>query len=87
MKGGIPLHGIYSRWAVRHTHPVSLALHFIGIPLTVVALPALLLHRFAAAALLFAGGYALQFIGHAVEGNKSGERLLLERILGRITHW
>jgi uncharacterized membrane protein YGL010W len=83
MKGTMPVRGIYSKWAVRHTHPLSLALHCIGIPLTIAAVPALLLRSFAIAAVLFIAGYVLQFIGHAVEGNKSGEQLLLEKLLRR----
>jgi hypothetical protein len=74
MKGTMPVRGIYSKWAVRHTHPLSLA---------IAAVPALLLRSFAIAAVLFIAGYVLQFIGHAVEGNKSGEQLLLEKLLRR----
>lgn len=74
---------IYEKWAVRHTHAVNLALHLAGIPLTIAAIPALFLRAWALAAGLFFAGYALQFIGHAVEGNKSGEQMLIESILRR----
>ena len=37
----------------------------------------------AAALATFAGGYALQFIGHFVEGSRSGEEILVRRILGK----
>jgi hypothetical protein len=30
---------------------------------------------------MFVGGYVVQFIGHLVEGNRSGEEMLLRRIL------
>jgi len=75
--------GLYAKWAERHRNKWSLLLHVIGIPLTIAALPALLFSSLRLAALLFAGGYAMQFIGHAIEGNKSGEQMLLERIMGR----
>ncbi len=75
---------IYEKWAVRHTRRINFALHCVGIPLTAAAIPALLLRAWIPAAALFAGGYALQFIGHAVEGNKAGEQMLIERLLGRL---
>ena len=31
----------------------------------------------------FVGGYALQLLGHLVEGNRSGEEVLLRRLTGR----
>lgn len=74
---------LYAKWAVRHTNRLNLALHCIGIPLTVAALPALAFRAWLPAAGLFVAGYALQFIGHAVEGNKAGEQMLIERLLGR----
>ncbi len=30
---------------------------------------------------MFVGGYALQFIGHIIEGNISGEEMLIRRLL------
>ncbi len=71
-------------WMLRHEHPVSIALHVMGIPACFVAAPILLVMQlwfWAAAA--FVGGYALQFIGHAIEGNRSGEEMLLRRLLGK----
>jgi hypothetical protein len=35
------------------------------------------------AAAFFAGGYALQFIGHLIEGNRSGEEELIRKIISR----
>ena len=32
---------------------------------------------------LFVGGYALQFIGHAIEGNDAGELILVKKALGK----
>ena len=30
---------------------------------------------------MFIGGYALQFIGHIIEGNRSGEEMFVRRLL------
>ncbi len=35
------------------------------------------------AAAAFVAGYALQFAGHAIEGNDAGELILFKRLLGR----
>lgn len=69
-------------WRVRHQHPVNFLLHGIGIPLTLVALPCLLMGWWWTAGLLLLGGYVLQFLGHALEGNDPGEVILVKRTLG-----
>jgi uncharacterized membrane protein YGL010W len=71
------------RWLERHQHPVSFALHVVGIPMTVAAIPVLLAGAIGWAAGLFLIGYLLQFIGHAIEGNDAGEWILVKRLLGR----
>jgi uncharacterized membrane protein YGL010W len=62
-----------ARYESSHQHPVNRFCHTVGIPMIVFALllgavsigvPALRLP----ALLLFAGGWVLQFIGHAFEG-------------------
>ncbi len=60
----------------------------VGIPLTMLALAPLLWDIFSFemwcwAALLFLGGYALQFLGHFIEGNDMGELILLKKWLGK----
>jgi hypothetical protein len=70
-------------WLERHQHPLSFSLHVVGIPMTLVALPLLVRHRWRRAAGLFGGGYALQFLGHLVEGNPPGEVLALQHRLAR----
>ena len=70
------------RWLERHQHPVSFALHVVGIPMTVVAIPVLFLAGIGWALVLFLGGYLLQFIGHTIEGNDMGEWVLVKRLLG-----
>ena len=75
-------------WLKRHQHPVSFVLHMVGIPLTMLALGPLLWNPFSFdmwcwAALLFLSGYALQFLGHAIEGNDAGELIVLKKWLGK----
>jgi hypothetical protein len=71
-------------WTRRHQHHVSLALHIIGIPACFIAAPVLLIMQlWPLAAGAFVGGYALQFIGHAIEGNQSGEEMLVRKLLGK----
>jgi hypothetical protein len=71
-------------WMIRHEHQVSVALHVVGIPACFVAAPILLVMQLWCWAIgVFVGGYALQFIGHAIEGNQSGEEILLRRLLGK----
>jgi len=73
-----------SNWKDRHRNPVSFVLHVVGIPACFVAAPILLVMKLYWWALgMFVGGYALQFIGHFIEGNKSGEEILLRRLLGK----
>ena len=55
-----------------------------GIPACFIAAPILaVLGEWLWAAGLFVGGYLLQFLGHFIEGNCSGEEMLLRRLLGR----
>lgn len=70
-------------WLSRHQDPTSFWLHMLGIPATVAAIPLLVLRHHALAAALFAAGYALQFLGHALDGSVSGEEMLVRRLLRR----
>jgi uncharacterized membrane protein YGL010W len=56
-------------YKAKHRHPLNKLTHSIGIPLIVVSLPLFLLN-WRWALLLFLVGWALQFIGHAIEGNQ-----------------
>lgn len=77
------LRRILANWMLRHQHPVSFALHLIGIPMTIVAVvPFLLMGWYGTAAALFLIGYAVQFIGHAFEGNDAGELIVFKKMLG-----
>ena len=73
-----------ANWQKRHRNRTNFWLHMAGIPASFVAAPVMLVFRqWWLAAALFAAGYALQFIGHLVEGNRSGEEELLRRLLSR----
>ena len=84
-----PLGPLVQSWMERHRHPISFALHIVGIPLTILGvllIPIYLLagsfQLFFFALALFLGGYAIQFLGHALEGTDPGEIILLKRKLG-----
>jgi hypothetical protein len=67
----------------RHQHPVNQVLHLIGVPLTFVVSVVFLCQGLGWWALgAFLGGYVLQFVGHAIEGNDAGETILVKRALG-----
>ena len=68
----------------RHRNRVNQLLHLVGVPLTFVVSVVLLAEvQFLWALAAFAGGYVLQFIGHAIEGNDAGELILLKKMLGK----
>lgn len=68
----------------RHQHPANILLHVIGLPVTFV-LPVILLIKGESPWALgsFVIGYALQFLGHAIEGNDAGETILVKKMLGK----
>jgi len=71
-------------WLARHQNRNSFWLHMFGIPLCFIVAPILLiLHMWWLAAGGFVVGYILQFVGHAIEGNQSGEEMLIRRIIGK----
>ena len=70
-------------WRSRHRNSTNFLLHMAGIPATILAVPLAVLEYWLLAGGVFLGGYALQFLGHIVEGNRSGEEELLRRILRR----
>ena len=77
------LYRFLTGYAARHRHPANIALHAIGLPVTFL-LPLWLLWqgRGFYALLAFLAGYALQFLGHAIEGNDAGEVVLVKRTFG-----
>ncbi|MEX0700670.1 MAG: DUF962 domain-containing protein [Planctomycetales bacterium] len=71
-------------YIARHQHRANQLLHLVGVPLTfVVSVVFLVRGEWLWAAACFVGGYALQFLGHAIEGNDAGEVVLVKRWLGR----
>ncbi len=67
----------------RHQHPANQLLHVIGVPLTFIVSLVWLIQGAGWWALgAFVGGYVLQFVGHAIEGNDAGEAILVKRALG-----
>lgn len=67
----------------RHQHPVNQVLHLIGVPLTFIVSLVWLIQGYGWWALgAFVGGYVLQFVGHAIEGNDAGETILVKKTLG-----
>jgi hypothetical protein len=71
-----------ANWRERHLHPASVALHAVGIPLALAGVCSLFVLPWAWGAGLVAGGYALQWAGHRVEGNDVGELVPLKRLIG-----
>lgn len=56
-------------YKAKHRHPLNKLTHSIGIPAIVVSLP-LFFFDWRWALALFVGGWALQFVGHFIEGNQ-----------------
>lgn len=73
-----------SNYLPRHRNRINQALHVVGIPLAFCVAPALAVGGAAWYWHVgcFVGGYGLQFIGHAVEGNDAGEVVFVKRMLG-----
>ena len=56
-------------YKAKHQHPLNRLTHNIGIPLIVVSLP-LFFFNWRWALAMFVAGWILQFVGHAIEGNR-----------------
>ncbi|MGE3315324.1 MAG: DUF962 domain-containing protein [Planctomycetaceae bacterium] len=71
-------------YLARHRNWTNRLLHLIGIPVTFIVTAVLLAcGQWLPAIVSFVIGYALQFLGHWVEGNDSGEVVLIKRWLSR----
>jgi uncharacterized membrane protein YGL010W len=76
-----------ARYAQSHRHPVNRFCHTLGIPLIAASLPVFAVAAFVRGLwpvplAMFAGGWLLQFVGHAFEGKppeffKDGRFLLV----------
>ncbi len=73
-----------SNYIQRHQNHANQILHLFGVPLTFIVSTVFLAYQeWWAAFGCFVGGYILQFLGHAIEGNDAGEVVLINRWLGR----
>jgi hypothetical protein len=74
-----------SNWLERHQHPFNRGIHLLGIPLSLGGIVLLIWLPWSDwywGTLAFVGGYALQWLGHLVEGNDLGEWAGIKRLLG-----
>jgi uncharacterized membrane protein YGL010W len=60
---------LVNNYKSQHQHPLNKLCHVIGIPMITISWP-LFLFRWRWALGLFVVGWILQFIGHAIEGNR-----------------
>ncbi len=81
---------IARNWLERHQHPVSIALHAVGIPMLIAGLILAawqlwhgLWPLWWRPVVLIVASYILQWIGHRIEGNDMGEVVAIKRALGR----
>ncbi len=84
-----PMPAWMENWLARHRHPASRLLHAVGIPLIPLAgylVVAQLVDgdwgRFWRPVGLLVVSYALQGVGHLIEGNDMGELILIKKLLG-----
>ncbi len=82
-------HPLVAHWLKRHRGAISFALHMVGIPPTILGALLLAVYVvgtsfpvFAAAVAMFVGGFALQFVGHYLEGTDPGEVIYFKRLFG-----
>jgi hypothetical protein len=68
----------------RHAHPLNAALHLLGVPAALWGLVRLLGGSVTGGLAWIAFGYALQWLGHRVQGNELGEWILLKNLAGRL---
>jgi hypothetical protein len=80
----------FANWLARHQDLTSRLLHYIGIPLTIAAVvvAGVQLYQWRwdlwwRPTLLLVVGYALQWLGHRIEGNDMGEVILVKKLLGK----
>src|SRR5258708_4469437 len=77
-----PIRRFLRHWLERHQHPFNFAIHLVGIPLAVLGVVLFFFVPWPWALAAFVGGYVLQWLGHAVEGNDLGEWAGIKWMLG-----
>jgi hypothetical protein len=76
---------LIKQWCARHSHPINAVLHVIGIPAASFVGPTLLFYRqFLWGFSLIVVGYAIQIIGHKVEGSQVGELMAIKAIFNKL---
>lgn len=69
----------------RHRNPWNRALHLVGVPIAPVGSAYLLARgRAGEARNALVVGYALQWLGHRIEGNEVGEWILVKSLARRV---
>lgn len=75
---------IFRNYLLRHQNRANQILHLIGVPLTFGGLIGFgIAGNWIYAGMAFFAGYALQFLGHAIERNDAGELILIKKLLGK----
>ena len=69
-------------WLDRHQTPANYWIHMLGIPLAFAGVVLLFVTDWYWGVAALVVGYALQFWGHAVEGNDVGEIIPIKKLLG-----
>lgn len=69
-------------WLERHRNPFNFWIHMLGIPLAFAGIPLLFLAPWYWGVGAIVAGYALQWVGHRVEGNDVGEFIPVKKLLG-----
>jgi hypothetical protein len=69
-------------WLERHQLPFNRRIHFVGIPLALAGVVLLFFEPWYWGVGALVGGYLLQYIGHAAEGNDVGEWAGIKRLFG-----
>ena len=62
-------HSLVDNYESQHQHPLNKLCHLIGVPMITISWP-LFFFRWRWALALFVAGWILQFVGHAIEGNR-----------------
>jgi len=79
------MENIISSFLMRHQHPVSMTLHIIGIPLTILGVFELFRKKWKSALIYIFAGYLLQYLGHLLfEHNQMGEWVLITDLVKKI---
>ena len=71
------------KWLDRHKHPIDIALHIIGIPMTFIAGMIVIKGYVLSGILCFVLGYVFQYIGHVIEGSEMGELMIFQKLFSK----